>query len=179
MKTINFISPVPPERKKELRRWGLITGSMMASSFIGIILVTGTQWHIHTTLQNQKKELEEVLASYTAIMDQQRKIKDEHLVAQKKITKLTTCTDCPKNPSDLITVIRTAAASNTIQSLAITKKTIELQTICANARQAAAIVKNLTQSSQLQNVQLASLQSTSNQQIIATIKATRVRTKQA
>lgn len=175
MKTINFINPIPPERRKELRRWGLFSATMVVSSIMGMVIINTMQWRLHRDLSRQSQQLQEITHNFNTVMEAQRKTKQDYDGLQKKFSKLTSCVDCPKNPADLITIIRNATTAAPLQSLAITKKNVEIQVTCAHAKQATAMVKSLSQSGLFSNVQLASLNASPGNSLTATIKATRAK----
>ena len=177
MKTINFINPLPPHHKQELRRWCLYSATIIATSFAGIIIVTFAQWRLHRHLIQQQTQLQQILTHFNTTLEQQHKSQQEVQTLQKKVHKLTSCTDCPKNPIDLIAVIRNAIGPTSLHSFSVTKKRIELQTLCTHAKQATTIVNNLAHSKQFENIQLVSLESVANNQLSATIRAVRVKQK--
>src|SRR3989304_2486179 len=121
MKDINFIQPIPEYRKKELRRWFLVSIVLMITMVIAACIFTSIQLKIHSALVKEKNRLQQQLAQFDATMEKQHTQKEEKRLMQTKLTTLNACTTCENNPLSLLSAIRNALKNVPLQSLTLSK----------------------------------------------------------
>lgn len=143
MRNINFIRPIPEQRRKEFARWALGSAIVLSSSILAIGGLSIMQWRIYRTILEEKKDLAQQLVSYDLIMNQQRIKTQEETTLLQKLSKIEEYTHRPKNPIDIITTVQKTLGSAPLQSLSINTEHFELKGNCANATYATQLVRKL------------------------------------
>ncbi len=168
MNNINFIKPVPPHRKREVRWWSWISIVAYGAMLIVIGIYTGMQWHLYRSLSQEKRMLEQQVPSFNNVLEQQRSQTEEQEQLQKNIDAVTKYKTLPKNPIKTLTALR-AITGNGLQSVTIAKNHFELHVTCQNAHHATICLQKLLQDPHISTVKLTSLQS-NQKQVVAIFK---------
>lgn len=173
MKRINFITPLPPKRQKELKRWYLLTISVATLLFFSIIIITAIQGYQYWALHKKQRQLSFELSNYTSVINQQKHDHDQHTRLKKKIDRLNQYKSNPKNPAAILSIIKTAFNGMKLKSLSINAQQFEIQLSANSPDQITACIKYLHEYRQqskplFSRIKLVSL-SHNQQQVDATI----------
>ncbi len=169
MNNINFINPVPPQRKKDVRLWVWFTLIVGTAALAIIATTTGIQWYTWYTIKTEKRALHEQLAPFAKEMEIQRKQTADKTLLHQHLNKLTKYSKNPKNPAALLGSLRTLFGTAPLQSISFSKNNFETQILCTNAQQATAYLQKLLANDSIKTVRLTSLQA-QQKQLIATFK---------
>jgi hypothetical protein len=176
---INFIKPIPPSREKELRIWYRIMLGFLLTVIPAIIIVSTIQLYLWASLHRTKVTLANQLANFNGILAQQKKDRCEQSQLKERAACMQRYSSDPKNPASVLAAITDAAKESQLQSIAISKKSVEIQIHSASTDIVLTTIKRLSDARIdnlpiMHDVSLASLTS-SGQSIHATIKAVPVR----
>jgi hypothetical protein len=159
VKKVNFISPLPPHKQYELRRWFWCTALLWIISFmIGAYCVV-PQLVTFIALKKEINALHEKTASYSKGVNNRDALKSEHELLSKQSSKINQYIDQPKNPHQYIVVILEASGNGVkLESLKFNKKNVELTILCPTPEHATVFIKRLSLSDLFTGIKLVSLQ---------------------
>lgn len=172
MKKVNFISPLPPHKQYELRRWFWCTTTLWIISFVIGAYCVVPQLVTFFVLRKEISVLYGKTASYSDVVKNSDALKSEHELLSKQNSKINRYMDQPKNPHQYIAVILEAVGNGaTLELLKFNKKDVELTILCPTAEHATVFIKRLSLSDLFTGIKLVSLHNdTRANQLRAVIK---------
>lgn len=169
MKNINFINPIPLQLRKDLRIWIWLTLIFSSITVIGILTTTVIKLRIYNATHTEKKNLENLLTSFTTTMATLRKQEQEKELLTKTLRKLERYTGSGLGPIDVLSLLNKIAGPTAIQSITVSKRIIDITLLCTSAKQAQTLFSQLTAQPLFRALKLVSLQ-THQQQLHAHFK---------
>ncbi len=165
MKHINFIHPVPPHRDKEVKRWILISGSILSMTLIGLFIRTTFYLYEISTItipQNIENEFQETVRAC--------KDKEHHYETQQHTYEaLYRYQHTPKTPFKTLQSIVTLIGASHIKALAHTKQHCEITATISDIARLQSLIAKLESLPIVKSVQLISVKK-DQKNFIATLR---------
>jgi len=165
MSKVNFIKSVSPQRQEALNRWAQL--SVLLGSILLFLLLAATLFKAHQlySIKRQHQSAQQSITTLETDLKKQTAIKKEHTKLAKHETKVSNLKNNPKTPSaylkELSALIPTDVSLTDYKQLP--NKTVELNGIAKRTNAATSFLTALNQSLYFENMQLVSLQSTTQE----------------
>ncbi len=159
MKNINLIKSVPAYRQYEIRRWLLLSITLLCGTIGGITLLQIPQLRAWYAAKQEQDHLEDCLHVFEGIMDKQHTLKQQEQQLKNQNKKLDQYTKNPKNPAKHIHMMMTACQSTvTLDGLTITKKQFKMTATTTQTTHVTDFMQRLGNNKEVENLKLVSMQ---------------------
>jgi hypothetical protein len=163
MKHINFVTPVPPHKKQEVRRWILISIVCVIGPLMYICISTFSQGYLYYSLSSQRTQAETDQTAYAALLQEQKEKNETNKIQAHQLAKMQKYQIQPNACTEQIGNANMQACSVTPRSFEVTYNTSTMQL-------AQKKLQNLQSIPDIQNVHLVSLQRHNNN-MTSTVRA--------
>lgn len=159
MKKVNFITPLPPHKQYELRRWFWCTVVVWVISLVVGAYCVVPPLMTFIALKKEISCLHEKIKDYAEVTKNRDTLNNEHELLNKQSVKIHQYVEQPKNPHQYVAAILEASGDGVkIELLKCNKKDVEVTILCPTPEHATVFIKRLSLSDLLTGIKLVSLQ---------------------
>ncbi len=176
MKKINFISPVPQSKKKEVRRWFILSSLLIGSTLLYIGASLSTHLYLYYILSSQLKQSSSDPITHAALMQKQKEKEQAYKTGTEQRAKIEQYHAAPKNPHALLHATMQHLGTTALQRCSVTPHTIEFSYNSGTIQHAQKQLEQLKTIPELSQAQLVSLQRHNNS-ITSLVRAERSKKK--
>lgn len=158
MKEINFITPVPQNKQREVRMWFSSTVALLCVIVCTVGFLHMVQIKILKKVSAERRALAQKISGFDAALEEHHKLKQQEQLLASRLQEIDKQTENPKNPVDYLSCIAGACAQRIdIQSLKIEQDTVEIMAQCAHENEVTNFIEKLNTSSHFNELTLVSL----------------------
>ena len=176
MKHINFVTPVPPHKKQEVRRWILISIVCVIGPLMYICISTFAQGYLYYSLSSQRAKAETNQIIYAALLQKQKEKNETNKVQAHQLTKIKKYQTQPKNPIAILNACTEQIENANMQACSVTRRSFEVIYNTSTMQLAQKKVQHMQSIPDIYNVHLVSLQRQNNA-YTSTVRAERNKKK--
>ncbi len=176
MKHINFITPVPPHKKQEIRRWILISSVCVIGALMYICIAAFAQGYLYYSLSSQRAKAETNQTTYAALLQKQKEKNETNRVQAHQLAKMQTYQTQPKNPIAILNACTERIGNANMQTCSATPRSFEVTYNTPTMQLAQKKLQSMQSIPDIHNVHLVSLQRQNNA-ITSTVRAERNKKK--
>ena len=176
MKHINFITPVPPHKKQEVRCWILISSVCVIGLLMYISVSTFAQGYLYYSLSSQRAKAEINQITYAALLQKQKEKNETNRIQTHQLTKMQKYQTQPKNPIALLNACTEQIGNTNMQACSVTSRSFEVTYNSSTMQLAQKKLQAIQSIPDIHNVHLVSLQRQNNN-FTSTIRAERNKKK--
>lgn len=103
MKSINFISPVPPKKQQAFALWVYFSFCILALLLAALALLYLRHRNLHTQIASDLEELKKASSLFETYVEQKKALLQEKVMLEERINKLRACTNNAKIPQEFLT----------------------------------------------------------------------------
>lgn len=170
MKQINFVTPIPEQKKKEIKYWMILSGLSTIGLILFISISLFARCYHYYLLQSQRAQAEQD-HTHCSLVLQTQKEKDSTNSARSQ--RLATLKRYQNQPNSIATNLRACVqkvGTDAVQSCAIGKESFELSYTSPSIQHAQKTLTNLKAVPGISNLQLVALQRQNNG-VTSTVRA--------
>ncbi len=176
MKHINFVTPVPPHKKQEVRRWILISSVCVIGALMYICISIFPRAYLYYSLSSQRAKAETNQTTYAALLQKKKEKNEVNAVQSHQLAKMQMYQTQPKNPAALLNACIERIGNTNMQTCSVTPHSFEVTYNTSTMQLAQKNLQTIQSIPGIHNAHLVSLQK-QNDAITNTVRAERNKKK--
>lgn len=171
MEPINFYNNGSRTQHKAISRWFCMSSLALATLCISMAIVQWQQWHISSSLREEKDMITAELAKLAHVAAYKQNQMALHAKLERKNQQIQLHNKNQKNPIELLQAIKAALKADiTLEALSYNEKSLELKIAGEKTKSLVQFAQALSQKDAYADLGITALECKDKNRIVATIK---------